>query len=197
MASKQTDRAHRLQVEERAETEYRHYRIIAGRMAGVCQAIAYAGNRKVAAQDGKSVDQAVSALEAVLEERLLDLRRERVHGIPTEIEFREAMSTLQGSGLKYAVELLTGHSRLPHATATPAQLARLCDGDQAVSRSAYERLGRRLATLLEFSPQANGLDRSLADALSFAEIVPHPTQSGSALRLRPEVIGALRALGAG
>lgn len=183
-------------VKERTEATHRHFRIVAGRHGdNACQAIAYLGMARVAAIGGTTVAAAVSSLRAALDERCDRQRRARISGVPTSAEFREALMAIDPSRTDPALALLTQHSHRPGAVVTMSDLARFTGNDESTLKSMYGRLGRKLAGILAFSPEQEGLDRSMLPMLTFATLEELGAGRGGALRLRPEVVSAIASAG--
>lgn len=178
----------------RIDIAHHHYRIIAGKREGVCQAIAYLANRKIDSINGETVEAAVDALKGALDERTVRLRRDRVDGVPSAQEFCEALMALDEAGLKPAIALLAVHSRRPDAAATMEDLARLADRDESATAAIYTRFGRKLGAFLDFVPEVNGYDRTLAPMLTFAVLEMQPKKVGPVLQLRPEMLAAFHNL---
>jgi hypothetical protein len=178
----------------RIEFAHHHYRIIAGQREGTCHAIAYLANRKIESLNGETVEAAVDALKGALDERMVRLRRDRVDGVPSAQEFCEALMALDEAGLKPVIALLAAHSRRPDAAATVEELARLADKDESTTATVYMRFGRKLGAFLDFVPEVNGYDRTLAPMLTFAVPETQPKKGGPVLRLRPEMLEAFRTL---
>lgn len=178
----------------RIDIAHHHYRIIAGQREGTCHAIAYLANWKIESLNGETVEAAVDALKGALDERMVRLRRDRVDGVPSAQEFCEALMALDEAGLKPVIALLTAHSRRPDAAATVEELARLADRDESTTATVYMRFGRKLGAFLDFVPEVNGYDRTLAPMLTFAVPETQPKKGGPVLRLRPEMLEAFRTL---
>jgi hypothetical protein len=178
----------------RIDIAHHHYRIIAGQREGTCHAIAYLANRKIESLNGETVEAAVDALKGALDERMVRLRRDRVDGVPSAQEFCEALMALDEAGLKPVIALLAAHSRRPDAAATVEELARLADKDESTTATVYMRFGRKLGAFLDFVPEVNGYDRTLAPMLTFAVPETQPKKGGPVLRLRPEMLEAFRTL---
>lgn len=178
-------------IEERLEVEHFRYRIVAGQRDGACQAVAYLGRRKIYTTGGETVDAAVAAVKRILDEHLVRLARERVDGVPSEAEFREALLVVDMALPEQVVRLLSAHSRCPGGAATLSDLARLSGWDEATVKLKYVQAGRQIANLLGFSPRPNKRERPFAPILTFAGLDLTDGSAAAILRLRPEVIAAL------
>lgn len=178
----------------RIDITHHHYRIIAGQREGTCHAIAYLANRKIESLNGETVEAAVDTLKAALDERMVRLRRDRVDGVPSAREYWEALMALDEAGLKPAIALLVVHSRRPDAAATMEDLARVADRDESATAAIYTRFGRKLGAFMDFVPDVNGFDRTLAPMLTFAVLETQPKKVGPVLRLRPEMLEAFHTL---
>jgi hypothetical protein len=178
----------------RIDIAHHRYRIIAGQREGTCHAIAYLANRKIESLNGETVESAVDALKGVLDERMVRLRRDRVDGVPSAQEFCEALMALDEAGLKPVITLLAVHSRRPDAAATMEELARLAGRDESTIATDYMRFGRKLGAFLDFVPEVNGYDRTLAPMLTFTVPETQPKKAGPVLRLRSEMLDAFRTL---
>lgn len=178
-------------TERRIDIAHHHYRIVGGQGNGSCQAIAYIGKRKIYTTAGETVAAAVESLKVTLDEHLARLRQERVGGVPSACEFREALLALVPELPEKTIGLLVVHSRLPRAVATIGDLSRCSGQDEVMIGAGYARLGRKLSALLNFFPEPNGLDQAFTPVLTFAFVEMRPDKAGAALRLRPEVFAAL------
>lgn len=176
----------------RVDAKHHHYRIIAGRRNATGHAIVYLGKRKFDEATADTVEAAVEALKKTLDEHRAALRRERTEGIPTIKEFREALTALKAELPTPVFRVLGTHARMTNASASTGELGRLGVGDGAAVTAAYSRLGRKLGAILEFIPEAQKLERSFAAMQSFALVESTPERSIILLRLRPQVVAALR-----
>lgn len=166
------------------------YRLIAGHAAGGRQAAVYAGMRRIARVEGETVDAAFEKAALWLQNRIAELRRARVDGIPSAPEYQDALDApIRGSSRLLA--LLHAHSGRPQATAELAELARVIGADEAAVRLEYGRLGRKLGRWLDLPTTSEALNRKVAPVLSFATV---SAAAGARLTitLRPSVVEALR-----
>ncbi len=181
--------------QERIEIDHHRYRIVAGKRKGSFQAIAYLGRRLVESSTGDSVELAVESLKTSLDQRLARLREGRSGDVPSEAEFGEALTVVGAELPSSTMEVLALHSRLPGAASTLSDLARRADSDEATVAAAYARLGRRLAVLLDYAPTSEDSEQRLAPISTFATVDGDAAGSSPLLRLRPEVVAALDAIG--
>ncbi len=188
----------------RKDLKYRRYRILAAQVGGTCRAIAYAGNRKIAAIEGETQEAAVDALKIVLDTRDRDQFRARRDGVPTAEEYREAFQAIAQSITKAQLAMLKAHY---HATAD-RNLANVPDrtlGTEELALAAgypnhttvnlqYGKLGRRLAEYLNYSPPNSELR---GDEVWTLTLATGQKFAGAGLwiwTMRPEVADALRDL---
>ncbi|MEX2629671.1 MAG: hypothetical protein WD341_07000 [Tistlia sp.] len=182
---------------ERVDLQHHRYRIIAGKRGGACHAIAYLGMRKIEECSAPTVEEAVAALQELLDRRIEQLRAERTGSVPSEAEYDEALQVLQAEMTKQSMALLLLLIRLPDGAATLPELAHRLERSESAVLATAGRLGRRLGALLDFTPDPEGLDRTLAPLLVFAEIGQRDGKRPLALRLRPETLTPLRTIDQG
>lgn len=168
------------------------YRIIAGLQGKEHRAIAYLGGKQRASVSGNTVDDAIRTLEKILKERVVRLREARIDDLPSAEEFLDAFESIRNEITERQLRLLRAHRRHPDVVASLSDLATAEDLSAAAAEAAYARLGKRLGTLLEFSPAPNTLGPTLAGILVLA--MPEAEQDlHSPLRLRTPVVQALDA----
>lgn len=175
-------------VEGRIDTSYHRYRIVGGEQGGECHAIAYLGRRKVYATTGETVAAAVASLERMLDEHIERLARERADGVPSAVEYREALLALDAVVPEETMGIMAEHSRLPGGVATIGDLARRSDRDEKTMMTDYARVGRKLGALLAFTPRQEGLGRAITPILTFAVVETSSNEVSTTLRLRPQVL---------
>lgn len=174
----------------RIDIAYKYYRIIAGEQDGACRAIAYIGMRRVAESRGDTIDGAVTSVRSGLEALAKERRLERRDGVPTAVEFKEALEFLQPGIPTPLLDILSAHRRRPQQRATVQQLASLRVGWNADEIEAEcAKLGRKLSKLVEFLPRTSELNKALLPMLVIA--VPDEGIGGVGWRLRPEITEAL------
>jgi hypothetical protein len=181
-------------VDGRVSVPHGAYLIVAGRRGEACAAVAYLGKKRIEETAGGTVDDAVQAARAALDARSSALRAQRTGEVPTESEFREMLGALYPELSKRMTAVLAAHCRQPGAAASMKDLARRFDVSENTIKLGYGRLARRLSSLLDFTPALEGLDRGLVPLLSLAEIEPTAKTDRSVLRLRPELVAALRSM---
>lgn len=188
---KQPEPSAKTSADGRIDANHHHYRIIAGRRNAAGHAIVYLGRRKFDEVIADTVEAAVEAITSMLDEHRAGLRRERTDGVPTTKEFREALTVLEAELPASVFAALGVHVLTTNASASIVDLTRFGAGDEATVTAGYTRLGRRLAAVLEFTPEAGNLDRAFAAMQSFALVEATPGRSAVLLRLRPQVVAAL------
>ncbi|MEX2642279.1 MAG: hypothetical protein WD270_02415 [Acetobacterales bacterium] len=161
---------------ERVQEKHNHYTIIAGFQEGDYRAIAYAGRRKVKEVHAASLQEAIGSLKRFLDERSEQMRANRVDGVPNVVEYREAIFALERAGFADAVSVLHLHGSQPDGTATLSALSRKAELTEDVVAAAYARFGRKLGTVLGFSPKADTGSSSFPEIATFA--LPAPSSSG-------------------
>lgn len=181
----------------RVDTKHHHYRIIAGRRNAAGHAIGYLGKDKFDETIGDTVEAAVEALKKTLDEHRDALRRERVGDVPTTKEFVEALTVLKAELPAPVFRVLSAHARMTNSSASTGELGRLGSGDVAAVTADYSRLGRKLGAILGFTPDAQKFDRSFAAMQSFAVLEAAAERTMITLRLRPQMVAALRPSGGG
>jgi hypothetical protein len=184
-------------VSNRVEVEYALYRIIAGNVGEVCKAIAYlgmGGSRRVEAVEGESVDAAVSLIKEMLDRRLAELRRRRREGIPTSVEFHEAFAALPPKMWETVIELLSSPARTVPAPVAMDDLSRHSNLDSATVMSELQKLGRKLAALLDFEPQHQKVDKRFLPLLVLASIEDMDEQGMPVLTFHEELRETIRNL---
>lgn len=167
------------------------YRLIAGHTAGGCQASIYAGMRRIARVEDETVEAAFQKAALLLQDRMAEMRRARMDGIPSAAEYQDALDATPIRGSSRLVALLNAHAGRADATASLAELAKVIGADEATVRLEYGRLGRKLGAWLDLPTTGGTLNRDIAPVLSFATVSAAP---GAALTitLRPAIIEALR-----
>lgn len=166
-------RTKRASIIDRIEIEHGFYRIVAGNAGTVCKAVAYlgaAGIRPVEAVEGESVDTAVALIKDVLDSRLAELRQSRRDGVPTSVEFHEALAALAPKMRQTAVELLLDSTRLASVPLSMEDLSRRSKLDPAAALSELQKLGRKLAGLLDLDLQDPQVDKRFLPLLALARI---------------------------
>lgn len=129
----------------------------------------------------------------MLDQHIDRLVQDRVDGVPSEAEFREALLALDAVEPTETMRLLIEHSRLPGGVATMGDLVRRSSRDEDSAVTDYARLGREVGTMLNFAPGPDGLERSLAPLLTFSVLETSSDGASVKQRLRPEVLAALGA----
>lgn len=181
-------------VDGRVSDLHGPYLIVAGRRGESCAAVAYLGKKRILEISDNTVESAVAAAKLALDARTAALRAERIGETPTETEFREVLGALYPELSKRLTAILVGHCRLPDAAATIGELARRFDVPENSIKLGYQRFARSLARLLDFAPVLDGLDPKLAPLLSMAILGPTAKGKDAVLRLRPELVAALRGM---
>jgi len=181
----------RASTDGRVDTPHHHYRIVAGRLNGSCRAFAYLGRRRFDEVEADTVEGAVEAMKRTLDDHRTALQRERTDAIPTDHEYREALTALEAELPARVFSILNAHSRHADAVATIRDLTRFGVGDGETVIQEYGRLGRKLALILGFAPKHPDADRFSAPIQSFAFIEASEEGAPFRLRLRPQVVAAL------
>lgn len=180
-------------VNERIELMHGPYRIIAGALENECRAIAYLGPRQLDTASAATVDEAVTDVKALLDQRMAQRRESRVNGTPSASEYREALASLPATQRSKVLPLLLAHGRMPEGKLAVQELVRRFDFDATEVLTAYRRLGRSLSAYLDFAPKEHDFHAKQAVLAVFA-IAEQPAQeAGPALTmaLRPELIEGL------
>ena len=177
---------------ERVCVQHGHYLIVGGRRNAENAAIGYLGNKRMAAASAESVEAAVEKVRSALDEHAASLRSERVDGVPTEAEYREALVVLYPKLSKPVAAALGAHTRLPQSSTTLRDLASRLGSSERSLRQGYAKLARGMGTMLAFEPAADGDERVWQPLLSLAFVVPQREGSDPLLTLRPELLAALR-----
>lgn len=118
-----------------------------------------AGMRPVEAVEAESVDAAVALMKDVLDDRLAELRGARRDGIPTIVEFREALLAASVQSRNFAVALLPSVMAGESRPLTMEEIARRAALDAASSERELLKFGKELTALLDFTAKAEGLDK--------------------------------------
>lgn len=182
-------------VADRVEREYRLYRIVAGDLGDRCKAIAYLGMGNIAPVEpveASTVDDAVARMEAALEARLVDMRRERRDGVPTVVEFREAIAALPAAIREDIRSLNIDRldSQLPLPVLEALSMRTQVAADTIVDR--LRKAARKLADLLDAKPE--GLDKEADPLRLLATIGDTDPEALPVLDFHPEFGEALASL---
>ncbi|WP_426038304.1 hypothetical protein [Brevundimonas sp. DC300-4] len=175
-----------------ADLSHGYYRIVAASRGAVGQAVAYAGTLKVDEAVEETVDEAVAALRARLDQRTERFEAARdPDGWPSPEEYREALRAIPDEQSALMVRLLRAHGRRPEALATVNDLGRIVGLDPAEVWKQYGRLGRKLNAHLRFGRlrKSSAGQRYVVD--SFATVSPIEGSEVLAIRLRPEIVEAV------
>ena len=183
-----------VKTSDRVTVAHGPYLIVAGRRNDECAAIGYLGNKRITQTTAESVDAALAAAKAALDERVSDLRAGRVDDVPSESEFQEAFGALYPKMSSRMKAVLAAHCRLPGAATTLADLARRFDVSETSIKQDYGKLARGVAGLLDFAPVDREVERKLLPLLSLATVTVPDSDGRPVLQLRPELVGALRAM---
>jgi len=182
-------------VAHRVERDYRLYRIVAGDLGDRCKAIAYLGMGDIAPVEpveAPSVDEAVALMEAALEARLGDMRRDRREGIPTAAEFHEAISalpaTIREDIRSLQIERLDPQSSQPVLDA----LSRRTQVQGATIVDKLRKAARKLGDLLDARP--DGAEKGADPLLLLATLEDADSKALPALTFHPEFGEALASL---
>lgn len=181
-------------VADRTIVEHGAYQIIAGRRQGECAAVGYLGNKRIATATGDSVDAAVSAVSQALDVRVSGLRAERLDGVPTEAEYREALGGLYRGLPSRMKAMLETHCRMPGAATALSDLARRFGVSENTVKLGYGKLARGLSGVLDFAPVDDSIERRLLPLLCLGTIAASASGDRQLLHLSPELVGALRAV---
>ncbi|MEQ9640502.1 MAG: hypothetical protein RIM84_10820 [Alphaproteobacteria bacterium] len=179
-------------TEGRVTLTHGPFLIVAGRRNDTCAAIGYLANKLIDQTAAESVEAAIEALIETLDQRTAEQRELRVDGVPTETEYREAIAVLAAKMSKRFKAMLATHCRQPNAASTMHDLARRFEVAEKTAALDYGKLARGLTGLLDFAPQNEDLDRKLIPLLSLATLDNVSESGRPILRLRPELVGALR-----
>lgn len=147
---------------DRVELQHALYRIVAGRVADTCKAVAYLGSggvRPVEAVEAESVDAAVTLMKDVLDDRVAELRSARQDGIPAIVEFREALLAASVQSRAFAMNLLPAVTVGESRPMTMEEMSQRTASDGASTERELLKLGRELTALLGFTTQAEGLGK--------------------------------------
>lgn len=178
---------------DRVSVIHGSYLIVAGRRNDACAAVGYLGNRRIEARTADSVDAAVTAVKGALDQRVSGLKAARDGEVPTEDEYREALAALYGKLAKRMRAMLATHCRLPGSAASLADMARRFEITEATAKLDYGKLARQVTKLLDFAPLDSNVDRTMTPLLSLATLT-FSEGKRPVLHLRPEFVGALRAM---
>lgn len=180
--------------DHRIDIPYGLYRIIAGRRTDAWYAIGYLGMRKIDVAMGDSLDDAISRMKQLLDQRLSALHRRRIDGVPSAAEFKEALDAMYPKLPERMAALVALHSRLLRASASLRDLSRRSGLDEAVILADYIRFGRRVGQALQFAPRENRLPRALWPILTVGEVdVSAQNRSDTVIKLRRQILEALGA----
>jgi hypothetical protein len=180
-------------ISSRIDIRYGLYRIIARQQGKECRAVAYLGDKQRMSFSGDGVDEAVSEIRRLLDERTARLSADRMSGVPGAEEFLDAFESIRKDLPPHLSRVLRLHCSRPGHAATFSDLARLSGLSTTATEAEYARLGRQLGTLLSFRPAPNWLDRSLAAILVLANPLGEQDVR-SPFELRPPVVAALSSL---
>lgn len=147
---------------DRVELQHALYRIVAGKVRETCKAVAYLGSggmRPVEAVEAESVDAAVALMKDVLDDRIAELRSTRLNGIPTIVEFHEALLAASVQSRDFAVNLLPSVTADESRPVTMEEIARRTALDAASAERELLKLGKELTALLGFAAKAEGASK--------------------------------------
>lgn len=180
-------------TEGRVTLDHGPFLIVAGQRNETCAAIGYLTNKLIEQATADTVEAAIEAVTAALDRRTADQRAMRVDGVPTETEYREVFGVLAGKMSKRFKAMLAAHCRQPNSASTLHDMARRFGVSEKTAAMDYGKLARGLSGLLGFAPTNDALDRKLVPMLSLATMERVSDAGRPILRLRPELVGALRA----
>jgi len=176
------------------DMEHGRYRIRAGLLNGIAMAIAYIAGRRIADATGADVEEAAANLRVLLDTNTKAELGQRVGGVPTAAEFREAFLLF---GAK-----VTGHQRLmlqaqmvaKDHRRTAAELAKAAGyANYRLSNAQYGLLARKIGEELDYKPAAKASDGKPLWAFVLAEGEGDPDAGDFVWRLRDEVAAGLAA----
>ncbi len=173
MASAASKTSSKQAISDRIEREYRLYRIVAGDLGKVCKAVAYlgmGGAPAIEAVEAASVDEAISSMEDILAARLNSMREQRRDGIPTAVEFREALAALP-AGLRESVRSFQIERLDPTGqTSALAVMALRAKSDIPSVLEDLRKAARKLAELLDVTIDSADGQEKMADLAMLATI---------------------------
>lgn len=178
-------------ADQRSDLCHGLYRIIAGATGGQFQAFAYLGMKRIHVLSGDSMAGVVAEMTAEIDRRAKALRRNSIDEIPSEAEFREVLTALATRKNEFVFSMLHVHRQFNGYLAAPKDIARRSGADEATVMLEYAKFGRRVGSLLNFSPALDGWDRAVEKIAAFCLPEPHETTGQLLFRMRPEVAYAL------
>lgn len=158
---------------DRVEMQHALYRIVAGKVRETCKAVAYLGSggmRPVEAVEAESVDAAIVLMKDVLDDRVAELRSARRDGIPTSVEFREALLAASVQSRDFAASLLPAAAVGESRPVTMGEMSRRTAFDAVSTERELLKLGRELTALLGFTAEAEGLGKRHVPLLALGAI---------------------------
>jgi hypothetical protein len=188
-AMRQASRSARRDTGERHESVYRQLRIVAGTLGSRSVAIAYRGGKKFVEAEAGDVPTAISNLKKDIDGIHAQREAKRADGIPTAEEYADALLRVDRFINPMQHAALVRHAARPAAWASFKELARQLDTEVDLIQKGYGRIGRYLADILNYRPQAETVGKALQSIVVIAE--PREDDGELTWALRPNFVAAL------
>jgi hypothetical protein len=174
----------------REQTIYRQLKIVAGIQNDRGAAIAYRSGKKFLEAQGDTAGAALDELMTMIDELHAHREAQRPRGVPSPDEYLDALLRIDRLIDPMQRMALYRHAGRPDFRGSFSDLAHQLGTDPGTLEKAYARLGRYLADVFNFHPQAEGLAKALQPIVIIAE----PIGSGGEdieWRLQPGFLAAL------